>query len=263
MVKSMATDLHRRGHRGGTILPHRSIWSLRLPFSRVLGGTAIAAAYTALLAALQPLIAAAWSTVLLWWLHRLALPGEFVAGQGGGLIKIAVPSVELPLQGMTASALLGHAVVLVLLWWAPARLPDAARPATFLLRFLALTHGAAVLFFVLWPGSFPHSVRSHVASGLRQAWMLMLITPWLHLATFYIFPIATSQRVLLTALTLLFLAVLAPLQYACHVAVLHLLGPVAMPVLHLLFGVMVPILGFVALYGWAMSWHRPADDNAR
>jgi hypothetical protein len=27
-----------------------------------------------------------------------------------------------------------------------------------------------------------------------------------------------------------------------------------MPLLHLLFGVMVAIIGFVALYGWAMGW---------
>lgn len=263
MPAALPPDLHRRGHRGGTILPHRSIRSLRLPPGRLLAGALLAAAFTVALLRLQPWVARAWSNVLLWWMRGLALPGDFTPAVGGGEVAtLAVPGLELRLRGLTGLAVLGHAVALVLLWWLPARLPDAARPLTFLLRFVALTHGAALLFFVLWPASFPHSVRSHVGSGLRQAWMLMLLTPWLHLATFYIFPVAWWHRVLLTLLTLLFVLVLTPLQYACHAALVVLLGLVAMPVLHLLGGVMLPILGFVALYGWGMSWRRPALDLA-
>lgn len=263
LSNASATDLQRRGHRGGTILPHRSIRSLRLPPGRVLAGAALAVAFTLALLKLQPWVAQTWSQVLLWWMRGLALPGEFTPAVGGGeLATLAVPALEVRLRGMGGLAVLAHAVALVLLWWLPGRLPDAARPATFLLRFVALTHGAALLYFVLWPASFPHSVRSHVGSGLRQAWMLMLLTPWLHLATFYIFPVAWWHRVALTLVTLLFVLVLTPLQYACHAALVHLLGLVAMPVLHLLGGVMLPILGFVALYGWGMSWRRPAMDLA-
>ena len=40
---------------------------------------------------------------------------------------------------------------------------------------------------------------------------------------------------------------------ALHALVLHHAGLLAMPLLHLLFGVMVAIIGFVAIYGWAIS----------
>jgi hypothetical protein len=89
----------------------------------------------------------------------------------------------------------------------------------------------------------------------------MVLTPWLHLCTFYLFPFALWQRFALTALTLAFLFLLAPLQYATHAALVYQLGLMVLPLLHLLFGVMVPILGFVALYGWGMSWHNPESSQ--
>ena len=58
----------------------------------------------------------------------------------------------------------------------------------------------------------------------------------------------------LTVVTLLWLAVLAPVQYALHAALLQQFGLVLMPLLNMLFGMLVPIFGVVALYGWAMSW---------
>ena len=108
-----------------------------------------------------------------------------------------------------------------------------------------------------------HSLVGHTDDGLRQIWTLMLLTPWMHLATYYLFPFALWQHAALSAATLLWLALLAPVQYALHAALLQRFGPVVMPLLQLLFGVMVPILGFVALYGWAMSWPQGGAAGAR
>ena len=148
-------------------------------------------------------------------------------------------------------------------WWVAGWLPDFAKPGAYLLRFAVLLHAAAVIYFLCWPASFQHSLMGHVAGGLRQSWALMLVTPWLHYFTFYLLPFAAWQDAALTALTLLYLSILAPLQYATHAALLHLSGPVLMPLLYMLFGVMVPILGIVALYGWGMSWRDPAPARAK
>ena len=250
-----------RGHRGGAILPHRSIWSLRLPKHRLAGGLAIALAFTALLFVLQPGVAQAWARQMVWWMNALALPGQFempVETQPN-LFSLPVPMIDLRLQDIGLAGAGVHALAAVALWLVAGWLPDSAKPAAFLLRFAVLIHAAAIAYFVFWPGRFPHSLSSHVAGGLRQSWALMLLTPWLHLCTFYLFPFAVWQRVAVTAVTLLFLFVLAPLQYASHAALLYLLGLIALPLLYLLFGVMVPILGLVALYGWGMSWHDPAQ----
>ena len=257
--------LHQRGHRGGAIGQHRSIRSLRLPTSRVVEGVAVALAFSGLLVLLQPVIAQAWGEAMVWWMRALQIPAQFAPPKLEELRLLSMPVavVDVQLSGNSPLVLALHAVAATLLWLAAAWLPDHARPGAYLLRFAVLIHASAVLFFAFWPGSFPHSAANHVGGGLRQLWILMLVTPWLHLATFHLFPFRTWQRLAVTALSLAYLVVLGPLLYASHAALLALLGMVAMPLLHLLFGVMVPILGLVALYGWAMSWHNPVRPGDR
>ena len=257
--------LRRRGHQGGSILPHRSIWSLRLPMHRLVLGVAIASAFTALMLLAEPLLAAAWGEVVVGWARALALPGRFVPPDLGalGVVAFAVPQADLRLPEGGVLVLGLHAVLMVAMWVGAGWLPDAFRPAGFLLRFIAMVHGSAVLYFALWPGSFPHSPAGHVGAGLRQGWALMLLTPWLHLATYYLFPFRWWRRPLLTAVSLAWLALLTPMQFSLHLALLSVFGPVVMPLLHLVFGVMLPILGLVALYGWGMGWQAPGSRQGR
>ena len=254
----------QRGHRGGAILQHRSIWSLHLPWHRLATGLLIALGYTGLLALLQAPLAAFWGWQMLAWLQGLDLAGPALAADlappdpaDASLFSLPVAQVDLAMPGVSNVGLAAHALACVALWVAAGWLPDPAKPGAYVLRFAVLIHGASVLYFGLWPGSFAHSLGGHVNAGLRQSWMLLLLTPWLHLCTYYLFPFPLWQRLAVTGVTLLYLALLAPLQYTTHAVLLVMAGPVLMPLLHLLFGVMVPILGLVALYGWGMSWHDP------
>ncbi len=245
-----------RGHLGGTIARHRAIWRQTLPMQRVLQSVVLAGAFSALLLCLRPWLEAAWTDTLFWWMHALALPGRFLPGdpsQGGGLgLVVPIIAPELPLSDPWSP--MRHGAVVLLLWWCSGWFSDAAKPLAFFIRLGALVHGASVLFFMFWPASFTHTVTSHVASGLRQAWYLMLATPWIHLLTYYLFPFAAWQRVVLTVTTLAFLALLTPLQYAAHAALAQMSGLILLPLLNLVFGVMLPVVGVVALYGWGMGW---------
>ena len=248
----------RPGQRGGAGLQHRSIWSLRLPKRRLASGLLIALAFTLLLALTKQQIAAAWGQQLIAWMHALGLPGQFVlpTADSSDFFSLPVPLIDVQLRDLGMLTTATHALVVLLVWELSGWLPDAAKPLSYLLRFAVLIHAAAIVYFWFWPARFLHPLSNHVAGGLRQAWALMLVTPWLHLCMYYIFPFAVWQRVALTAVTLLFLFVLTPLQYASHVALVYQLGLIMSPLLYLLFGVMVPMLGLVALYGWGMSWHR-------
>lgn len=257
--------LHLRGHRGGAIGQHRSIRSLRLPLHRVAQGVVIALGFSLLLLLAQEAVALAWGHSLVWWMQALRIPGQYAPPplDSLGLFSMPVAVVDVQLAGNSPQALTGHGLAALALWIVAGWLPDAARPGAYVLRFAVLIHAASVLFFAFWPASFAHSAARHVGGGLRQIWALMLFTPWLHLATFHLFPFRAWQRLALTTVSLAYLVVLGPLLYASHAALLAALGLVVMPLLHLLFGVMVPILGLVALYGWGMGWHDPARPGDR
>jgi hypothetical protein len=257
--------LRKRGHLGGAIPQHRAISRLHLPLQRLWIGVALAIALTLLLVWLRPWVAQAWAVEIVWWMQALELLGHFDAlGRGGdGVLALAVPFIEVQQVSPDGWVPVWHGLVALCVWWATGRMSDAAKPVAYLLRFAVMIHGAAVVFFIFWPASFPHSVDLHTGSGLRQAWHLMLLAPWIHLATYYLFPFAFWQRCWLTVLTWIFLFVLTPLQYSLHVALVQHMGLVVMPLLHLLFGVMLDIIGFVALYGWAMGWSRPGGKHAR
>ncbi len=248
--------LRVRGQDGLAILPHRSIWRLDLPLWHVARGVLLAVALTLGVYALRDAVAHAWASVLVGWLQTLDLPGRFDTELRGDAswFGIALPQLELRSRPQHDLASLFHAAAAAAVWWLAGRLPDAFRPAGYLLRFAVLIHAAAIAFFMLRGASFPHSLVGHAEEGLRQAWSLMLLTPSIHLVTYYLFPFALWQHLALTVVTVSWLALLAPMLYALHAALLHHLGLVVMPLLQLLFGVMVLIVGFVALYGWAMSW---------
>ena len=256
VLHAVLGELTPRGVRGGRVQMHRSIWGLHLPPHRLAGSVALALVLTALLVVLRPAIAAWWSAELLWWVDRMELSGRFTDITEHGLLpfQIATPTVAIFTSAPLPTTLMFNAIGVVAVWWLAGWLPDVARPGGYLMRFAAVIHGAAVLFFWIWPASFPHTAHEHIGNGLQQCWALMLLAPWIHLCTYYLFAVTWGQRIALTALTWAYLFLLAPLLLALHALVLHAWGLLAMPLLHLLFGVMVAIIGFVAIYGWAMSW---------
>jgi hypothetical protein len=261
-VHDSVQRLRARGHLGGTIAQHRAMWRQSLPLGRVLQSGLLALAFTGLLLWLRPWVGLAWGGELLWWMRGLRLVGYFVPGdpRAVGAFGMVVPVIapELPVPGAFSPML--HGAVLLLLWWCTGWVSDAAKPLAFFVRLGVLVHAASVVFFMFWAGSFTHSVAGHVASGLRQTWYLMLATPSIHLLTYYLFPFAAWQRALLTATTLAYLFVLAPLQYALHVALAWHAGLILLPVLNLMFGVMLPVVSVVALYGWAMGWRKRGEE---
>lgn len=252
--------LRHLGHRGEPILPHRAIGRLNLPKARLARGVLVAGTLTLMLCWFQPWIATLWGEQLVWWMRALELPGQasWNVASGRDLLALPVPQIDIALRDVTVLEVAAHGLAVMALWIFAGWLPDHAKPGAFLLRFAALLHGISVVFFLLMPASFPHSLMGHVSAGLRQSWLLLLIVPWLLLLTYDIFPFSSWRCLMLALLTILFLLVLVPLQYASHVALMALAGPIVMPLLYLLFGLMLPVLGMVALYGWAMSWHAQA-----
>lgn len=246
-------ELQRRDRRDPS---RRACRPLRLPRERLVRSVLLAVAGTVALLLARPLVAMLWSDELVWWVTKMELSGQVAPAPAAEPLpwRIAVPLVRLFAGAPSAAALMYHAIGVVALWWAAGLLPGRARPLARLLRVAGVIHSTAVLFFWHWPASFAHASDAHIADGLQQCWVLMLLTPWLHLGTYYLLDVRWRHRVTLTLLTWAYLFLLAPLLYAAHALVLHGVGLLAMPLLYLMGGALVAVLGMVALHGWAASW---------
>jgi hypothetical protein len=243
---------------------HRSMASLPLLLGRVFTGVLLALAFMGLLAWLRPWVADAWMAQFQWWMSALDIPMTATVQMGAALPMWLLPvaSFELHVPDTDPLTPWMHGLGAVAVWWASARLPDAARPGGYLLRFAVVLHACAIAYFLFWPNSFPHSLYDHTVGGFRQFWVLMLLTPWLHLLIYYLLPFVWWCRIGLTTITLIYLGLLTPLLFAAHAALIHLLGLIVMPLLALLGGLMVAIIGIVALYGWGMSWPTLVAEEA-
>ena len=75
----------RLGHRGGAILPHRSLWRLRLTARRLAAGALMTLFFSAVLGLAQSTLAMLWSRQLVWWMQALALSGQFALPDLAGI----------------------------------------------------------------------------------------------------------------------------------------------------------------------------------
>lgn len=250
--------LRRRGYRGTPILVHRALAWERVRRSTILGAILAALAFNLLLLALAAPLMQAWAAVLEFWLAPLVpsvqvglLPRPLLPGWSLALPELAL-GAGAPTGVQWLNTLLG-AIVLLL---ASLLLPPRARPLAYLLRLAAIIQLSANLYFYLFPSLYPHSLRSHVTGLFSGAFILMLLTPWIHALTYYPFDHRWARKLALTMLTLLLFAVYAPVSLALHGWLIHQASLVVQPVLYVLFGYPIDIFLLICLYGWGMSWKR-------
>ena len=135
-------------------------------------------------------------------------------------------------------------------------------PLGYLLRSLAILQLSAQVWFSLAEPPWPYSLATYGTGLLSTGVVILLLIPFLVAATFFIFDFRLWQKVALTTLLLVHLAVLFPLQATLHVWIVHRASFLAMPVLFLVFGVLLDVFVYVALYGWAMSWRSGRELDA-
>ena len=243
---------------------HRSLARLEFPRMRWL--------HVTLLPAL--LCAAIWSAsdelvgIWVWALNRgigiLGLNGVVRALPTHGLHwnSPAVVLADIPAAAPTGEQLLVGAIVSAALLLLSFVVGPERVPTRYTRRALSLCHASAVAFFGLFSVALPYSLDDHVAAGLTMAWMFMLLIPWMHSATFYVFGFGVWRKLALTLLTLAHLTLFVPAQYLFHIAAVQTFSLLQLPVLYLLAGVLLDVVVFISLYAWAMSW-RTVEDRAR
>ena len=83
--------------------------------------------------------------------------------------------------------------------------------------------------------------------------MLITLVPIIHGLVYYIFDFGLLRKAVLTAMTMIHLIVLLPLQCLVQGAILHQ-SLLFVPLFYMLFGVPLDIFMIICYYAWGMSW---------
>ncbi len=248
--------LRHRGCRGGIILKHRSLLTSPRRSARFFRASVLIAAFLALWCLSLDLVSAFWASVLNFWQSNLGLDGyvSLIHYQFNEVIRFNVPYLYVH-AGMSNNDLWwGGVIATAVLVLVSLVLPHRLLPFAYLMRIVAFFQGCAQAFFALWPGSFPYSASGYIHGNLIACMMLITLMPVALGLTYYVFDFKLSRKVALTAMVMLHLMVMVPLQYVLHAYILHHLSLLFMPLLFFVGGLPLNVLVFIAFYSWGFSW---------
>lgn len=240
---------------------HRSLATLGFPRIRWLHVTLLPALLSAGVWAAGDALVKTWA----WFLNRgiellglngivRALPTHRLYWDSPAIVLVDIPAAAPSGEQLIAGALIAAALLLL------SFIVDVERvPTRYMVRALTLCHSSALVFFGLFSARLPYSLNDHVAASLTMAWMFMLLIPWMHAASFYVFGFGLWRKLALTLLTLAHLVLFVPAQYLFHIAAVQTYSLLQLPLLYLLAGVLLDVVVFISLYAWAMSWQTVED----
>jgi hypothetical protein len=258
-------DLRRRGVRGGLIPRHRAMIGLRLTPLLVFELLLVPAIVSAAVLLLFPELLGLWQDFFRIGAGALRLSGQMETNVVTlfGDVTLALPRFTVEAPWPTTAQLWGHAIGVVVAGVLSYALPRRLYPAALLLRAVAVLHATSVAFFAFGARPFPYPLPEYATDFLLCGLVVLAVAPFLLGLTFFIFGVPLAQKLLLSALLLVHLAVLLPLQLLLHVYVAARASLVMLPLLFIAFGLLLDVTVFVALYGWGMSWVSDAEGRWR
>ncbi len=195
------------------------------------------------------------------WLDLRLMLGEQTVLLPAG-IALTLPELSTVTPQPGTGALLLASLVTLLAVGGSVLLPRRFTPIRFILGLLAVVQASAILFFAASPEPFPFRVSDYLFGLISTGMIAMGVTPILLGLALYPMDLAWWRKGLATVLLMLHFAVLTPLLVLTHSALLLRGTAVVMPTLFLGFGVLPFALGFLAFYGWAMSWAGEMEQRA-
>ncbi len=247
-------DLRHRGWRGGWISPHRAFAYLPITLTDAFTCTTLVFSLTLGWIHMLKYVSRFWDWIFRYWNHALGLDATVLsATEHWGSFYFSIPYLNLAAGPpdphtwwITGAVTLG---VLAATYF----ISEEHLPWIYILRFLVLIQGSALIYFVLAAARFPHDLPSYTVAMLNFGTILIGLVPAILGLTYYLFDFNLFKKVWLTLLTGAYLAVFIPLQYIAHVYILQK-SILFMPLLYFVCGPFLDVLIFVGLYSWAMSW---------
>ena len=237
------------------ITPHRAFARLRIGIKEIFLCAFLVYGLIFSWVKALPYVGVFWGRVFAYWAKRLNLEGNLaMAPQSWG------PSIHfsLPFLNMSAGPADAHtwwiaAVVTLAAFAASYFIPEEHIPWMYLLRFLVLIQGTALVYFVFAAARFPHDLPSYTISMLFFGTVLTGMIPLILGFTYFLFDFSLFKKLMLSLACMGYLTLFIPFQYMLQVYILRK-SILYMPLLYFTFGPFLDVLIFVSLYSWGMSW---------
>jgi hypothetical protein len=244
-----------RGYRGGVITMHRALTRFVLePVDLVKS------------ALLVLLLSFGWIVSLPWlcqmWAYLIGGGMKILAANTTlGLtehhitpyIRFAIPYPRMEAIAPDAWMWWSTVAVVGLLYGASHFFSKKFTPATYLLRAVLFIQITALVYFLFFAASFPHSPDSYMEGLVTYQIALISAVPVLFGLTYYIFKFGLLRKIALTLLTMIHLSLFLPLQILLQAIVLQK-SVLFMPMLYIVFGLPLDIFIILAFYAWGMNW---------
>jgi hypothetical protein len=248
-----------RGHRGGVIAMHRALTHFRLGPMNVIASISLFLLFSSIWWIALPQLCRLWHRALAVGLNVLPLNARLdVAEHHFRFLRLRIPYLRMePILPDLQTWSLACAITL-LLFAGTFFLSKKLVPVIYLARGILLIQATSLIYFALWPTSFPHTPDSYMEALITAGIGLISVVPLLFGLTYYIFDFGLLRKAALTAITMMHLAIFLPIQSLAQAMVLQK-TVLFMPVLYIAFGMPVQILIIIAFYSWGMTWSfRPA-----
>jgi hypothetical protein len=261
LTEARVQELRRRGWRGGIIPMHRAFARMRFSRKDIAISCVSVIAITGAWFAFLPLVGEFWFRVFRFWHHALALDGSVArAPQHWGLLHFSLPTVLVAAGPPGASTWWIAAAICFVALWASFGISEEHLPWVYLLRFLVIVQGTALIYFAFEAARFPHDLPSYTVGMLHFGTIFISLLPLILGFSYFLFDFRLIQKLGLTVGVMAYLTVFLPFQYMLHVWIIHK-SILFMPVLYFVFGPFLDVLIFVSLYSWGMSWRSRDEDT--
>ncbi len=251
-----------RGCHGGFITRHRALLFSPCDRRKILSSVLLVVAAVGLWYVLLNRIGMFWSAVLEFWAGALGI------GAGTGMVHYELWGIHFNVPYLYVPSSLPTP----LLWWVGIAftivlvlvsllLPRRHLPISYFLRIVAFFQGCSQVFFAFWPEAFPYSAGGYVHTMLIAGMMIIPLVPVVLGFTYYLFDFSFGRKVSLTAMLLIHLAVMIPLQYVAHAWFIYHTSLLFLPLLFFVAGIPLNVLVFIAFYSWGFSWRNSLQEQ--
>lgn len=234
---------------------HRALRNYQLSKRSILFSSVLPIVFTLMAWPVLHFLSEIWFAYFSFWLEKLQITGSVsYHNYGNSLLSIPLPYIDAAPLWTPEAAMPYVSGLVILVLFAGFGIQGAYLPLRYLLFVAVFLETATILFFLSSPDSFQYDLKGHIEGLLLASTVLLLLVPWIHFITYYIFDFSVIQKAAVTLVTLVFLSIAVPFLIIAHVYLVQAGSLLIMPLLYFLFGIPVLIMCCVAIYGWAMSW---------